>query len=162
ISRIRLFRRGGSWGLVPLPSQVLVTCRSTSRRWTWVPPEDHLDTGRLCSAGSRAAPVPQRSRSYAALRLPAPFGPGSGSPCRWPTSLRALLLCLNGRRRVRPQRAVRRRRVTGSPQDRDGSRRGEGLPGYGAVLFVRAMVEHPAGYNPLLAQLSQGIVVAFR
>jgi hypothetical protein len=94
ISRIRLFRRGGSWGLVPLLSPVLVTCRSTSRRWTWVPPEDHLDTGRLCSAGSRAAPVPQRPHSYAALRLPASFGHGSGSPCRWPPSLRALLLCL--------------------------------------------------------------------
>lgn len=68
-----------------------------------------------------------------------------------------------GRRHVRPQRAVRRRRVTGSPQDRAGSRRGEGLPGYGAVLFVRAMVEHPAGYHPLLAQkLSPGMVVAFR
>jgi hypothetical protein len=25
------------------------------------------------------------------------------------------------------------------------------LPGYGAVLFVRAMVAHPAGYGPLLA-----------
>ena len=48
-------------------------------------------------------------------------------------------------------RAVRRRRVTGSPQDRNVSRRGEGLPGYGAILFVRAMVEHPAGYGPLLA-----------
>ena len=49
------------------------------------------------------------------------------------------------------RRVVRRRRVTGSPQDRNVSRRGEGLPGYGAVLFVRAMVEHPAGYGPLLA-----------
>jgi hypothetical protein len=48
-------------------------------------------------------------------------------------------------------RVVRRRRVTGSPQDRNVSRRGEGLPGYGAILFVRAMVEHPAGYGPLLA-----------
>ena len=48
-------------------------------------------------------------------------------------------------------RVVRRRRVTGSPQDRDGSRRGEGLPGAWTVLFVRAMVEHPAGYVSLLA-----------
>src|SRR5262245_29373068 len=48
-------------------------------------------------------------------------------------------------------RAVRRRRVTGSPPDRDVLRRGEGLPGSGAVLFLRAMVEHPAGYGPLLA-----------
>ena len=38
----------------------------------------------------------------------------------------------------------------GSPALRktgDGSRRGEGLPGYWTVLFVRAMVEHPAGYR---------------
>ena len=53
-------------------------------------------------------------------------------------------------------RAVRRRRVTGSPPNRGVSRRGEGLPGYWAILFVRALVEHPAGYIPLLAQLSQG------
>ena len=52
-------------------------------------------------------------------------------------------------------RVVRRRRVTGSPQDRDGSRRGEGLPGAWAVLFVRAMVEHPTGYVPLLAHLTE-------
>src|SRR5215831_14311466 len=58
---------------------------------------------------------------------------------------------------------VRRRRVTGSPQDRNVSRRGEGLPGYGAVLFIRAMAEHPAGYTPLLAPQTfpQGDVVAF-
>ena len=55
-------------------------------------------------------------------------------------------------------RVVRRRRVTGSPQDRDESRRGEGLPGYGAVLFVRAMVEHPAGYRPLLAPLTERLL----
>src|SRR5215471_15940465 len=33
--------------------------------------------------------------------------------------------------------------------------RGEGLPGAWAVLFVRAMVEHPAGYGPLLAHLTE-------
>jgi hypothetical protein len=34
--------------------------------------------------------------------------------------------------------------------------------GYEAILFVRAMVEHPAAYNPLLApkQLTQRAVVA--
>jgi len=53
------------------------------------------------------------------------------------------------------ERVVRRRRVTGSPQNRDEARRGEGLPGYEAILFVRAMVEHPAGYGPLLAQITQ-------
>jgi hypothetical protein len=130
----------------------MVTCAPMSAHWAWVPPEDHTNTGRLCSAGSRSDPVPRRQRSYAALRLPAPFGHGSGPPCQWPTSMRTLVLCLLGRRHVRPPRAVRRRRVTGSPHNRGVSRRGEGLPGYGAVLFVRAMVEHPAGYHPLLAQ----------
>ena len=50
----------------------------------------------------------------------------------------------------------------GSPALRktgNGSRRGEGLPGYGAVLFVRAMVEHPAGYGPLLAHNTEKPVV---
>jgi len=76
----------------------------------------------------------------------------------------ALFYAPRGRRHVRPQRAVRRRRVTGSPSRRDGSRRGEGLPGYGTVLFVRAMVEHPAGDTSLLAQKirMQGDVMAFR
>jgi hypothetical protein len=32
-----------------------------------------------------------------------------------------------------------------------GSRRGAGLPGSWTVLFLRAMVEHPAGYAPRLA-----------
>ena len=46
----------------------------------------------------------------------------------------------------------------GSPALRktgDGSRRGEGLPGYWTVLFIRAMVEHPAGYDPLLARYTE-------
>jgi hypothetical protein len=42
------------------------------------------------------------------------------------------------------------------------SRRGEGLPGSWAVLFVRAIVEHPAGYGPLLAHMHGEVVVAFR
>jgi hypothetical protein len=43
------------------------------------------------------------------------------------------------------------------------ARRGEGLPGDEAVLFGRAMVDHPAGYHPLLARKnSPGMVVAFR
>jgi hypothetical protein len=142
--------------LAPLPSQVPVTCSPMSRHWAWFPPEVHINTGRLCSAGSGCHPVPRRPRSYAALRLPAPIGHGSSSPCRWPTSMRALVLCHWGRQHVRPPRVVRRRRVAGSPGNRDVSRRGEGLPGYGAVLFVRAMVEHPAGDAPLLAHFPQG------
>jgi len=38
-----------------------------------------------------------------------------------------LFCASSGRRHVRPQRAVRRRRVAGSPPDRNMSRRGEGL-----------------------------------
>ena len=60
------------------------------------------------------------------------------------------------------ERVVRRRRITGSPQDRDWLRRGEGLPGSWAVLFVRAVVEHPAGYCPRLAHRDGEGVIAFR
>jgi len=42
------------------------------------------------------------------------------------------------------------------------SRRDESLPGYWAVLFLRAVVEHPAGYDPLLAHPHGEVVVAFR
>ena len=69
-----------------------------SAHWTWCSSEAHIDTGRLCSAGSRRDPVPRRPRSYAALRLPASVGHSSGSPCQWPTSMQALVLC---RRHVR-------------------------------------------------------------
>jgi hypothetical protein len=40
--------------------------------------------------------------------------------------------------------------------------RSEGLPGSWAVPFLRAVVEHPAGYDPLLAHRDGEIVVAFR
>jgi len=46
------------------------------------------------------------------------------------------------------KRVVRRRRVTGAPRHRDWSRRGEGLPGYGTVLFICAMVETPRRRHP--------------
>ncbi len=73
-----------------------------SKHWAWFPSEVHTNTGRLCSAGSGRDPVPRRPRSYAALRLPAPISHGSGSPCRWLTSLRVLVLCPLGRRHVHP------------------------------------------------------------
>jgi len=64
-------------------------------------------------------------------------------------------------------RAARRRRITGSPQHRVSSRRGEDFPGYWAVLFVRAVVEPPAGYDPslpllLFEEIHGEVVVAFR
>ena len=87
--------------LVPLPAEVLVTCRPMSKPWAWFPSEVPTNTGRLCSAASRGAPVPHRPRSSAALRLPASCGRGSGSPGQRPPSLRALVLCRVGRRPVR-------------------------------------------------------------
>jgi len=72
-----------------------------SAHWAWCPPAGHLDPGRLGSAGARWAPVPQRPRSSATLRLPASGGRGAGSPGRRPTSLRALVLCRVGRRHGR-------------------------------------------------------------
>jgi hypothetical protein len=126
-----------------------------SAHWAWFPPEVHIDTGRLCSAGSSRLTVPRRRCSYAALRLPAPISHGSGSPCQWPTSMQALVLCLMADDTCTRRRVVRRRQLTGSPRGRNVSRRGEGLPGAWAVLFVRAMVEHPAGYGPLLAHLTE-------
>jgi hypothetical protein len=62
--------------------------------------------------------------------------------------MQALVLCLVADDTCTCERVVRRRRLTGSPQSRDVLRRGEGLPDAWAVLFVRAMVEHPAGYVP--------------
>ena len=129
-----------------------------SAHWAWCSSEDPIDTGRLCSAGSGRSPVPRRPRASAALRLPASVGHGSGSPCQWPPSMRALVLCPVADDPCARQRVVRRRRVTGSPQDRDGARRGEGLPGAWTVLFVRAMVAHPAGDGPRLAHLTERLL----
>ena len=141
--------------LVPLPSEVLVTCRPMSKHWTWFPSEVHTSTGRLCSAGSRGPLFPNvHARMQPSDSLPpsatAPVPLAGGLPrC-------GRLFCAHGADDTcaRP-RVVRRRRVTGSPPRRSVSRRGEGLPGYGAVLFVCAMVEHPAGYAPLLAHVAQ-------
>jgi hypothetical protein len=122
-----------------------------SKHWAWFPSEVHTNTGRLCSAGSGRDPVPRRPRSYAALRLPAPISHGSGSPCRWLTSPHVLVLCPLGRRHVHPptcRASETGHRLSARPECIEERR---GLPGYGAVLFVRAMVEHPAGYGPLLA-----------
>ena len=74
----------------------------------------------------------------------------------------ALVLCLVADDPCARERVVRRRLLTGSPRSRDVSRRGEGLPGSWAVLFVRAIVEHPAGYASLLAQPTQRALLPSR
>jgi hypothetical protein len=113
---------------------------------SWFPPEVHINTGRLCSAGSGHNPVPRRPRSYAALRLPrflrrkAPV-----FPCLPPTSARTLVLCLAAGNPCVRRRVARRRFLSGSPCCRFLPRRNVGLPGSWAVLFLRAKVVHPAG-----------------
>jgi len=134
-------------------------------RQTWVPPEDLLHTGRLCSAGSES---PTSSPASKLICSP---------PTSPPPSVATSVPLANGLPRCRRlffagracacQHAARRRRVTGSPQHRVPSRRGEDLPGYWAVLFVRAVVEHPAGYDPSsplppFGKIHGEAVVAFR
>jgi hypothetical protein len=80
--------------------------------------------------------------------FPAPFGHGSGSPRRWPTPMQKLVL-------NRPRVPLRTRSASETDHRLSAgpgllSRRGRDLPGYWAVLFVRAMVEHPAGSDPPL------------
>jgi len=126
---IRLFRRCDSWRhLVPRPPEVLVTCLSTSMRWTGFPPEDHISTSRLCSAGSRCRPVPRRQRFSAALRPPALLGRASGPPCLRPPSWRTLVLCPMADDLCVRQRVVRRRSLTGSPHNRHVFEEGRGPP----------------------------------
>jgi hypothetical protein len=64
---------------------------SNVKALAWFPSEVHTNTGRLCSAGSGCQTVPRSHRSYAALRLPAPVGHGSGSP--WRPTTRAPATC---------------------------------------------------------------------
>src|SRR6202049_5033041 len=45
--------------LVPLPSEVPLTCPATSRRRSCCPPKVHTSTGRLCSLGSECLPFPE-------------------------------------------------------------------------------------------------------
>ncbi len=92
---------------------------------------------------------------------PTPSFPSASAPvvpCLRPTSLRALLLCHRRWPTARATRghAARQRWVIGSPWAGLFTRRNEGLPGFWAVLFVRAVVEDPAGCGPLLAHLRSG------
>jgi hypothetical protein len=76
--------------------------------------------------GPACRTVPRRLRSYAALRLPAPIGPRSGSPCRGLPRCGRSFCATRADDTCARLRAVRRRRVAGSPPRRDSSRRGEG------------------------------------
>lgn len=70
----------GAPALLPLPSEVPVTCAPMSSHRTSFPPEAHVSTDRLRSAGSRYLPVPRLLSYFAVLRLLFPFGRRSGRP----------------------------------------------------------------------------------
>ena len=80
------------------------------------------------------------------------------SPMDHSGAVRALVLCRSRSAdgACTRKRIVRRRRITGSPHHRLLSRRSEGLPGSWAVLFLRAVDEHPAGYDLPSPDLRRG------
>jgi hypothetical protein len=98
-----------------------------------------------------------------------PVGLGSGSPCLglprggWLVLCAAVLLLDRATTRAPPAGACRARGlITGSPKRRSLSWREEGLPGYWAVLFVRAVVLDPAGYVVPMARLAVTTSLVFR
>jgi len=84
-------------------------------------------------------------------------------PCLWPTSRRVLVLCCTRQPAACASRkhTARRRLVTDSPRSPVVTRRNEGLPGFWAILFKRAVVVDPAGRGSLLAH-GAATAVAFR
>ena len=82
----------------PLPSQVPMTCSPMSAHWAWFSPEDHIDTGRLCSAGFRRYPRSPTSTLLCSpptpclrrprLRFPLPVAYLDASACSVPCGRR--------------------------------------------------------------------------
>ena len=110
--------------------------------------------------------MPARSpTSQLVCSPPTPLLPSASAsvvPCLRPTSLRTLVLCpARAGSACARGRAARRSAVTGSPWLRSSVEEEKGLPGFWVVLFVRAVVEDPAGCGPLLA-LVGGAAAAFR
>src|SRR5262249_38121659 len=112
-----------------------------SKHRSWFPPEAHIDTGRLCSAGSGGQP--RSPTSTLLFGPPTPSSPSSacsGYPCRPPTSVPALVLrpCRPAARapayELRVGDCCPAPRVAGSFL-----RRNEVLPGSWVVLFLRAV-----------------------
>jgi len=79
----------------------------------------------------------------------ASFGRGFGSPRRRPTSWTgAFLPIVSATSTCACKRASFGDESPALQKNRNLPRRSQGLPGYWAVLFVRAVVQHPAGYDP--------------
>ena len=87
-----------------------------------------------------------------------------GSPRQRPTSMQELVLS-----RLRMLLRTRSASETGHRLSEKPvrSRKGEDLPGYWVILFMRAVVQHPAGYGPsspllLFEKVCGEIAFAFR
>ena len=129
-----------------------------SAHWAWFSPEYPIDTGRLCSAGFRRSPRSPTSTLLCSpptpclrrprLRFPLPVAYLDASACSVPC----------GRRHVRSPNVSCV--GDGSPALRKtGMSRGEARASRClGRLFVRAMVEHPAGYGPLLAHRTERLL----
>jgi hypothetical protein len=97
---------------------------------------------RLCSGGSGATPFPTFPAHMRPSDSLTPFGLGSGSPRRWPTSWPVSSSWPDSC--VHPQNAGPSEIGARLPVGRHFTRRRQGLPGYWVVLFIRAGDKHPA------------------
>ena len=129
--------------LVPLPSEFLVTCFPTALRRTWCPPETHLHTDPLCSAGSGSPnPFPDFTALIGSSDSHVSFSRRFGCPSRTAYLDAGRLFLAEGA--CVPQTRRRRSLVTGSPHHRISFEERLGLPGYGVVRLSRV----PWCYTP--------------
>ena len=135
--------------LTPLPSAVLVTCRATSRRWTWVPPAAHTDTGRPVLGRVQGGPGAPTSALLCRPPTPCLRRPRLRFP--WPMASRTAGASAVPVRPTTRAPATCRASATGHrlsvPPGEVEERRGASQVD-GAGLCVRARVAHPAGSHP--------------
>jgi len=115
-----------------------------SRSRSWFPPEVRINTGRLCSAGSACHTFPGFNAPMRPSDSHFPVGLGCGSPRLRPTPRRTLLLG-RGPRASADACLARGLTFAGSPiacAPAD-SWREMGLPGFWAVLLLRAAIRKP-------------------
>jgi len=151
--RQRVERPSVPVALVPLPSQVPVDMHANVEALAMVPSYSHQH-GRPLLCRVR---LPRRSPTSTLLCRPFDSLPPSATAPFLANGLPIMRALCSMPQGANDTCARNRCRGVGtghrlSAQPGWWSRRGEGLPGYGTVLFVRAMVEHPAGDTSLLAQ----------
>ena len=122
-----------------------------------LPPPSRFPNALLCSGGSGCRPFPTVIAPMRPTDSLTSFGRGSGFPRRRPTSARTLFFTGH---RMRPLTRARWGLFTGSPC-RNHPRKRQGLPGFRAVLFVRAVARHLAGCSTPVA-LGLGSSIALR